>query len=191
MVVQKDTSQSGRKGFRHLLSLPLLKTSLATNIADTSNVQSSGGSGSHWDHALGTDGGGNIDIDPLFMDVSKSDLRLQNASPAIDAGDNSAVPEDITTDLAGNPRFMDNPVVDTGNGTSPIVDMGAYENDLLCWLSPCSTPTNTPTITPTATATPTHTPTPESVSPWTVMLYLAGDTGSLDLVRNKKSDRIT
>jgi len=46
----------------------------------------------------------------------------------VDAGDNTAVPAGITTDLAGQPRFVDDPKVpDTGRGTPPIVDMGAYE----------------------------------------------------------------
>ncbi|MHC4094188.1 MAG: hypothetical protein ACYSVY_28595, partial [Planctomycetota bacterium] len=48
--------------------------------------------------------------------------------PSIDAADNDAVPEGVTTDLDGNPRFADDPgTLDTGNGTPPIVDMGAYE----------------------------------------------------------------
>ena len=39
------------------------------------------------------------------------------------------MPEDITTDLDGNPRFLDIPETpDTGNGDTPIVDMGAYES---------------------------------------------------------------
>jgi autotransporter-associated beta strand protein len=39
------------------------------------------------------------------------------------------VPAGITADLAGNPRFADVPsVADTGSGTAPIVDMGAYES---------------------------------------------------------------
>jgi len=61
-------------------------------------------------------------------DDDYGDLRLQLGSPAIDAGDNSAVPAGITTDLARLPRFMDiSGVPDTGSGTPPIVDMGAYE----------------------------------------------------------------
>lgn len=39
-----------------------------------------------------------------------------------------AVPITVTTDLDGKPRFCDIPTVpNTGNGTPPIVDMGAYE----------------------------------------------------------------
>jgi hypothetical protein len=51
-------------------------------------------------------------------------------SPCIDAGDNSAVPVDLVTDIQGWDRFLDDPhAADTGAGTSPIVDMGAYERD--------------------------------------------------------------
>ncbi|MBN1220131.1 MAG: DUF11 domain-containing protein [Anaerolineae bacterium] len=92
------------------------------------DIQGSGGSGACWDTALGTDGGGNIDNNPLFVDAATGNLRLHLNSPAIDAGNNSAVPGGLTTDLAGAPRFMDVPTVtDTGSGTPPIVDMGAYE----------------------------------------------------------------
>jgi hypothetical protein len=68
-------------------------------------------------------------------------LCLLPGSACIDAGDNTAVPPDtldldsdgdtaepIPIDLAGNQRFVDHAdVPDTGNGTAPIVDMGAYE----------------------------------------------------------------
>ncbi len=81
-------------------------------------------------------GTGNISTDPLFADADggdntrgtfDDDVRLRNTSPAIDAGDNDAVPVSITTDLAGAPRFVNHPNADTGHGTPPIVDMGAYE----------------------------------------------------------------
>lgn len=68
-------------------------------------------------------GAGNISINPLFAD---SDGRLSSSSPCIDAGDNYFVAG--TTDLDGNPRVADFPGADdTGPGTPPIVDMGAYE----------------------------------------------------------------
>jgi hypothetical protein len=64
----------------------------------------------------------------MFADPDNGDFRLSAGSPCIDAGDNTAVPGDIATDLAGNPRFVDDPdTVDTGDGDPPIVDMGAYE----------------------------------------------------------------
>ncbi len=54
------------------------------------------------------------------------DLHINNNSPCIDAGDNSVVT--VATDFDGNDRLIDNPsVIDSGNGTAPIVDMGAYE----------------------------------------------------------------
>jgi hypothetical protein len=73
----------------------------------------------------GWPGTGNIDANPMLADEHG---RLLAASPCIDAGDNTAVPESVTTDLDGNPRFRDDSgTPDTGNGDPPIVDMGAYE----------------------------------------------------------------
>ncbi len=82
----------------------------------------------------GWTGASNIDVNPLF--VAPNDLRLSPGSPCIDAGDNTAVPASITTDLDGNPRFVDDP--DSPDcwqlpgicGDPPVVDMGAYEFQL-------------------------------------------------------------
>jgi hypothetical protein len=82
----------------------------------------------------------NIDANPLFVDVDDN-LRLLAGSPCIDAGDSNSVGADLadldgdgdTTepipwDLDGHNRFFDDPnTADTGAGTGPIVDMGAYE----------------------------------------------------------------
>ena len=88
----------------------------------------------------GTDG--NISADPSFVRTPKAgadkqwatadddlgDLHLKAGSPCIDAGDNAAVPAGVLTDLDGLARFFDDPTTpDTGLGTAPIVDMGAYE----------------------------------------------------------------
>jgi parallel beta-helix repeat protein len=86
----------------------------------------------------GSSGNGNRSADPMFVrspapgpdtrwgtaDDDYGDLRLRIDSPCIDAGDNSAVPAGITTDIAGNPRFIDIPGV---HDPGAIVDMGAYE----------------------------------------------------------------
>ena len=89
----------------------------------------------------------NISEDPLFVDPDGDDdivgteddnLRLLAGSPCIDAANNVAVLEEITTDLDGNPRFVDDP--DTPDcqqapgecGDPPVVDMGAYELQLPC-----------------------------------------------------------
>ncbi len=89
----------------------------------------------------GFPGTGNIDADPLFIDPGNGDFRLQAASPCIDAGDNTAVPEDITTDLDGNPRFVDDPgLCDLGqsDGVNPVVDMGAFEFQMVSPLVDCN-----------------------------------------------------
>jgi hypothetical protein len=83
-------------------------------------VAESGGSAA-WDTTMGTDGGNNIDVEPLFVVVPGGGLRLLPISPAVDAGDNTALPTDVTTDLDGNSRIV--------NG---IVDMGAYESQASC-----------------------------------------------------------
>lgn len=91
-------------------------------------------------------GTGNINQDPLFVqppspgtdglwgteDDDYGDLGLTAVSPAIDAGDNNMVPTGVTTDINGDPRFVDvEYITDTGNGTPPIVDMGACEAENL------------------------------------------------------------
>jgi len=76
-------------------------------------------------------GTNNINADPLFVHPANGDYRLSPGAPCIDAGDNTVVPDDITTDLDGNPRFLQIPETpDTGNPPDggPIVDMGAYES---------------------------------------------------------------
>jgi len=102
----------------------------------------------NWDGSLG--GVGNNGDDPLFVDADGADdipgneddnLHLSSDSPLIDSGDNTAVPADefdldgdgdvqepIPVDLDGTPRFVDDPdTADTGVGSPPIVDRGAYE----------------------------------------------------------------
>ncbi len=91
-----------------------------------------------WPWAGGT---GIIDADPFFRDAAMGDLRLLGGSPAIDAGNRSAVPADVgdvdndlntaevlPLDLGGRPREVNDVATpDTGNGPAPIVDLGAHE----------------------------------------------------------------
>lgn len=70
----------------------------------------------------GWEGTGNINTDPLFANMETGDFQLLPDSPCIDAGDNAAVPTDITEDLNKNPRIVDG----KGDGIA-LVDMGAYE----------------------------------------------------------------
>jgi len=84
-------------------------------------------------------GEGNIDDDPLFVDLGywdangtpedanddfwvDGDYHLLLDSPCIDAGDPNYIAGPNETDLDGNPRIVDG----DGDGV-PIVDMGAYE----------------------------------------------------------------
>lgn len=64
---------------------------------------------------------------PALLDAG-NDYAPLPGSPAIDAGDNTAVPPGVMMDLLGNRRFFDDPQTpDTGNGDAPIVDLGAIE----------------------------------------------------------------
>jgi predicted outer membrane repeat protein/parallel beta-helix repeat protein len=91
----------------------------------------------------GYTGEGNINADPVFVDATNGDLHLLKDSPCIDAGNNLA-PTLPATDIDGDDRKMDDPAVDdTGNGTPPIVDMGADE-----YLSSPTVPLPSSTIMP-------------------------------------------
>ena len=136
----------------------LVNCILWANTGATSGMQINNGSGggdlsmavvTNSDIQGGWTGLGNINTDPQFVrNPSTGDygnLNLQFTSPCIDAGNNAAVPTGITTDLAGNPRSFDIPwIVDSGSGTAPIVDMGAYEAQRIITLSSGSVPENQP-----------------------------------------------
>jgi len=121
---------------------PEISNSGSTVIISHSNIAGCGSSAA-WDASFGTDAGGNLDTDPLFVsnpndggdgwgddpctpaDESANDnygdLHLLAGSPCIDAGDNSAVIAN-PTDHEGNERIA-----------NVVVDMGAYER-----ICPCS-----------------------------------------------------
>ena len=72
---------------------------------------------------------GSFSAGPLFVDPT-GDWRLSSGSPCIDAGDSAAVPEDVTFDIVGHGRFVDDPKSpDVGNpdGVHSMVDIGAPE----------------------------------------------------------------
>ena len=76
----------------------------------------------------GLGGAGNLATAPTFVDLPGRDLALVDGSAGIDAGNNSLIPSGITLDATGNARRSDAPTVsDTGAGSSPVVDMGAFE----------------------------------------------------------------
>ncbi len=140
-----NTAGSGGGGMHNANSFPAVTNCILWGNSPVEILNSNGGiptvslSNVRLGLPAGTiDGGGNIDADPLFANADGSDnipgtddddLRLQITSPGIDAGDNTALNiVGILTDLDGNDRFSDvRGVIDTGIGTLPIVDMGAYE----------------------------------------------------------------
>ena len=71
-----------------------------------SNIENSNGSGSSWDTDLGSDGGGNIDLDPLFADTIYDDYHLHYDSACINAGDPAFVPGPGEVDMDGEPRIQ-------------------------------------------------------------------------------------
>ena len=93
------------------------------------------------------DGGDGWGDDPDTPDSDESandeygNLHILSGSPCIDAGNNAALPNDtadldddgdtmepIPFDLDRIPRLFDDPAApDSGSGTPPLVDMGAYE----------------------------------------------------------------
>ncbi|MHC5028106.1 MAG: hypothetical protein ACYTGR_15240, partial [Planctomycetota bacterium] len=117
-------------------------------VFGTEIVVNTGDVGMH--HSIsrgGWPGGDNLDVDPMFLDAAAGDFRLSGCSPAIDAGNNFMVPNDSTDmdtdgdtgeacphDLFGNSRLVDSPAApDTGLGDGPLVDLGAFEYQALCW----------------------------------------------------------
>ncbi len=74
-----------------------------------------------WDSSLGEEVGANRDDDPVFN--TATNYRLQNTSPAINWGNPRVLGHpQINEDLDTNPRIV----------LSPLVDLGAYENQLGC-----------------------------------------------------------
>ena len=83
-------------------------------VVSHSIIEGAGDSGGGWNSTIASDGGGNVDADPQWVNAALQDLRLQTTSPAVNAG-TEGVPL-LTIDLDSNPRVL---------GTT--VDIGAYE----------------------------------------------------------------
>jgi len=91
---------------------------ISSTIACTySNIDQDGYAGSD----------GNIWQDPRFVDPVNGNFHLQPDSPCIDAGTSDGAP---SADMEGFSRYDEPLVPNTGGGTYPYYDMGAYESQM-------------------------------------------------------------
>lgn len=72
----------------------------------------------------GYEGDAIIDANPMFADIEDSDYRITSGSPCIDAASGDYASNE---DIIGNPRIDDPGIPNTGSGSPPYVDIGAYE----------------------------------------------------------------
>ena len=96
-----------------------------TNCILTENAQDQiygTGTVSYSSVAGGWEGTGNIDTEPLFVDLDNGDYRLLPSSPCVDEGTNEPVGGLTQNDIEGFVR-----VVDGDHDGQAVVDMGAHE----------------------------------------------------------------
>lgn len=72
----------------------------------------------------GFSGSHNLSSNPRLLDPANGNFHLSFDSPAVDSGNDAALPAGITTDLEGDERFVDG----DGNGSATI-DRGSFEFD--------------------------------------------------------------
>ncbi|MFC5282494.1 choice-of-anchor Q domain-containing protein [Pedobacter alpinus] len=142
LTMSGNAAANGGGLFNHIGSVKIRNSIIYGNSSGVDNgdskpiisysiLQGSGGS-SAWTASKATDGGNNLDVDPMFTNAPNfstapfigGDYTLQLASPALNTGSNTFYAAGqtpslvlITTDLAGKPRL------------NTIVDMGAYEKE--------------------------------------------------------------
>jgi hypothetical protein len=108
-IVDQNTGQGGSSGAAAQIA--------PSNLAVTYSLVPTGYAGT-----------GNVAAPAIYDACGPEPFRLSPSSPGIDAGSNAGA-AGLAADLAGGPRFADAPAVpDTGSGTAPIVDMGAFES---------------------------------------------------------------
>ncbi len=134
------TGQSGMFG-GGVQIIEFAESVLSNSIIRGNTPDEIGGAALSIDHCNiegGAAGDAIIDVDPLFRDALGADLlhgtvdddlRPRAGSPVIDIGRNDAVPAWLTVDRAGNPRRWNDPEMpDGGEGTAPMIDLGAFES---------------------------------------------------------------
>ncbi len=151
VTFSQNSASSGGETMYNSNSSPTVSNGIIWDNSDSA-ILDQDGSSTTITYSLvqyGYSGTGNVSDDPLFVDADGADnipgtaddnLHVLAGSAAIDAGNNNTVPKDsadldgdlntdesIPVDLDGNSRFFDQPQTDTGTGSPPIVDMGAYE----------------------------------------------------------------
>ncbi|MDM8521887.1 right-handed parallel beta-helix repeat-containing protein [Desulfococcaceae bacterium HSG8] len=135
----KNTSSSNGGGMYNKGNAPKIYNSIfwGNTAAASNSIYNDDSASSTVSYCIVEGVGNTSENDPKFINADGGDgvagtsddnLRLSGLSPAIDAGDNSLIPAGINTDLDGNARLSDAPEkADTGSGTPPITDIGAYE----------------------------------------------------------------
>ena len=112
VVIANNIIAFNSSGIFETLTSPMIPPTLITN--DVFNT------GANYIYVSA--GASDLSENPAFEDKPLGDYHLQTASPCIEAGSNSVVPEFLTTDFEGNLRITD------GDGSgSAVVDIGAFE----------------------------------------------------------------